>query len=235
MSQLIWRYRARLRRREARRDRARGRREADQARLSRRGGGRRRRCREFQRRRLPRGGRRDRRRRRALWANADIVFKVRAPSAAEVGLMRERAKSLVSFIWPAQNPELMQQLAAQQGDRARDGQRAAHLARAEDGRAVVDGQHRRLPRGDRGGATPSAASSPARSPRPARCRRPRCSSIGAGVAGLAAIGTAVGLGAIVRAFDTRAEVADQVEVAGRRVRRRSTTRRKAPAAAATPR
>ena len=75
--------------------------------------------------------------------------------------------------------------------------------RAEDGRAVVDGQHRRLPRRHRGGARTSAASSPARSPPPARCRRPRCSSIGAGVAGLAAIGTAVGLGAIVRANDTR--------------------------------
>jgi len=44
-----------------------------------------------------------------LWAGADIVFKVRAPSAAEVGLLREGG-SLLSFIWPAQNPELMQQL-----------------------------------------------------------------------------------------------------------------------------
>src|SRR5438876_5869019 len=46
-----------------------------------------------------------------LWAAADIVFKVRAPSMAEVGLMRE-GQTLVSFIWPAQNPELMQCLAA---------------------------------------------------------------------------------------------------------------------------
>ena len=45
-----------------------------------------------------------------LWASADIVFKVRAPSAAEIPLMREGA-TLVSFIWPAQNPELMQALA----------------------------------------------------------------------------------------------------------------------------
>src|SRR6476469_813452 len=43
--------------------------------------------------------------------NADLIFKVRAPSASEVGLMRERS-TLLSFIWPAQNPELMQQLAA---------------------------------------------------------------------------------------------------------------------------
>ena len=59
--------------------------------------------------------------------------------------------------------------------------------------------------------------------------------IGAGVAGLAAIGAAAGLGAIVRANDTRPEVADQVKSHGRRVRRPSTTRKRAPASAATPR
>src|SRR5215208_5100320 len=47
----------------------------------------------------------------ALWAQADIVLKVRAPSPQEVGLMRE-GQTLIGFIWPAQNPELMQQLAA---------------------------------------------------------------------------------------------------------------------------
>jgi NAD(P) transhydrogenase subunit alpha len=47
----------------------------------------------------------------SLWAQSDIVFKVRAPSVAEIGLMREGA-TLVSFVWPAQNPELLQQLAA---------------------------------------------------------------------------------------------------------------------------
>src|SRR5881394_2718810 len=46
-----------------------------------------------------------------LRASADIVFKVRAPSPEEVKLMRDGA-TLVSFIWPAQNPELMQQMAA---------------------------------------------------------------------------------------------------------------------------
>ena len=49
----------------------------------------------------------------ALWAAADIVFKVRPPSSEEVALMRE-GTTLVDFIWPAQNPELMQQLAAKQ-------------------------------------------------------------------------------------------------------------------------
>src|SRR3954467_8526052 len=47
----------------------------------------------------------------ALWAASDIVFKVRGPSPEEVGLLREGG-TLVSFIWPAQNPELLQRLAA---------------------------------------------------------------------------------------------------------------------------
>ena len=46
-----------------------------------------------------------------LWAGSDIVFKVRPPTPAEVALMREGGM-LVDFIWPAQNPELMQLLAA---------------------------------------------------------------------------------------------------------------------------
>ena len=46
-----------------------------------------------------------------LWAASDIVFKVCVPTGAEVGLMREGG-ILIGFIWPAQNPELMQQLAA---------------------------------------------------------------------------------------------------------------------------
>ncbi len=46
-----------------------------------------------------------------LWATSDVVFKVRAPSSEEVGLLREGG-TLISFVWPAQNPELMQQLAA---------------------------------------------------------------------------------------------------------------------------
>ncbi len=46
-----------------------------------------------------------------LWSKSDIVFKVRAPSAEEVGLLRQGGM-LIGFVWPAQNPELMQQLAA---------------------------------------------------------------------------------------------------------------------------
>src|SRR5213075_227374 len=46
-----------------------------------------------------------------VWATSDIVFKVRAPMQQELGLLREGG-TLVSFIWPAQNPELLQALAA---------------------------------------------------------------------------------------------------------------------------
>src|ERR1035437_9663624 len=46
-----------------------------------------------------------------LWAESDIVFKVSGPTAEEVGLMHA-GQTLITFIWPAQNPELMQQLAA---------------------------------------------------------------------------------------------------------------------------
>ena len=46
-----------------------------------------------------------------IWSRSDIVFKVRAPSPEEVALMREGGM-LVGFVWPAQNPELMQQLLA---------------------------------------------------------------------------------------------------------------------------
>src|SRR5262245_18980741 len=42
-----------------------------------------------------------------VWDKADIVFTVRAPTAAEIGRMRA-GQTLISFIWPAQNPELMQ-------------------------------------------------------------------------------------------------------------------------------
>src|SRR5262245_38464957 len=41
----------------------------------------------------------------ALWAASDIVFKVRPPTTAEVARLREGA-TLISFVWPAQNPEL---------------------------------------------------------------------------------------------------------------------------------
>src|SRR5258706_12031041 len=53
-----------------------------------------------------------------VWGSADIVFKVRAPSMTEVARMRQ-GQTVVSFIWPAQNPELMQAIAANKATPAR--------------------------------------------------------------------------------------------------------------------
>jgi NAD(P) transhydrogenase subunit alpha len=148
----------------------------------------------------------------ALWAGADIVFKVRAPSAAEVELMRE-GQTLVSFIWPAQNPELMQSLAAKKAtvlamdsvpriSRAQKLDALSSMANIAGYRAVIEAAHH-FGRFFTGQITAAGKVPPA-----------RVFVIGAGVAGLAAIGAASGLGAIVRANDTRPEVADQVKSMG---------------------
>ncbi len=144
-----------------------------------------------------------------LWSRADIVFKVRAPSAAEVGLLREGG-SLLSFIWPAQNPELMQQLAARKAtvlaidslprqlSRAQKMDALTSMAGISGYRAVIEAANA-FGRFFNGQITAAGKIPPA-----------QVFIAGAGVAGLAAIGTAANLGAIVRANDTRAEVADQV-------------------------
>ncbi len=145
----------------------------------------------------------------ALWAGSDIVFKVRGPTPEEVGLMRA-GQTLVSFIWPAQNPELMQQLAARKGtvlaidslprmlSRAQKMDALTSMAGIAGYRSVIEAAHH-FGRFLTGQITAAGKVPPA-----------KVFIAGAGVAGLAAIGTAVGLGAIVRANDTRAEVADQV-------------------------
>jgi NAD(P) transhydrogenase subunit alpha len=146
---------------------------------------------------------------RSLWSSADIVFKVRAPGAEEVGLMRE-GQALIGFIWPAQNPELMQSLAARKVtvlamdclprmlSRAQKMDALTSMAGITGYRAVIEAAHA-FGRFLTGQVTAAGKVPPA-----------KVFVAGAGVAGLAAIGTAVGLGAIVRANDTRAEVADQV-------------------------
>ncbi len=144
-----------------------------------------------------------------LWGTSDIVFKVRGPSAEEVDLMREGG-TLISFIWPAQNPELMQQLAAKKAtvlaidslprtlSRAQKMDALTSMAGVAGYRAVIEAANA-FGRFFNGQVTAAGKIPPA-----------KVFIAGAGVAGLAAIGTAVGLGAIVRANDTRAEVADQV-------------------------
>jgi len=144
-----------------------------------------------------------------LWGRSDIVFKVRPPSADEVGLMREGG-TLLGFIWPAQNPELMQQLAdrratvlaidalPRQLSRAQKMDALTSMAGISGYRAVIEAANA-FGRFFNGQITAAGKIPPA-----------KVFIAGAGVAGLAAIGTAANLGAIVRANDTRAEVADQV-------------------------
>src|SRR5262247_2977659 len=148
-----------------------------------------------------------------LWARSDIVFKVRQPSADEVGLMREGG-TLIGFIWPAQNPELMQQLAARKAtvlaidalprqlSRAQKMDALTSMAGISGYRAVIEAANA-FGRFFNGQITAAGKIPPA-----------KVFIAGAGVAGLAAIGTAANLGAIVRANDTRAEVADQVASLG---------------------
>jgi NAD(P) transhydrogenase subunit alpha len=149
----------------------------------------------------------------ALWSGADVVFKVRAPNADEVRMMRE-GQALVGFIWPAQNPELMQQLAAKKAtvlaidslprqlSRAQKMDALTSMAGVSGYRAVIEAANA-FGRFFNGQITAAGKVPPA-----------KVFIAGAGVAGLAAIGTAANLGAIVRANDTRAEVADQVKSLG---------------------
>ena len=145
----------------------------------------------------------------ALWSGTDIVFKVRAPTAEEVTLMHE-GQTLIGFLWPAQNPDLMQQLAAKKVtalsidalprtlSRAQKMDALTSMAGVSGYRAVIEAAGA-FGRFFNGQITAAGKVPPA-----------KVFIAGAGVAGLAAIGAAASLGAIVRANDTRAEVADQV-------------------------
>jgi NAD(P) transhydrogenase subunit alpha len=144
-----------------------------------------------------------------LWSGSDIVFKVRGPTPDEVALMHE-GQTLIGFIWPAQNPELMQQLAAKKVtvlsidalprtlSRAQKMDALTSMAGVSGYRAVIEAANA-FGRFFNGQITAAGKVPPA-----------KVFIAGAGVAGLAAIGAAASLGAIVRANDTRAEVADQV-------------------------
>ncbi len=148
-----------------------------------------------------------------LWSGSDIVFKVRPPSTEEVASMREGG-TLIGFVWPAQNPELMEQLAAKRAtvlaidslprtlSRAQKMDALTSTAGVSGYRAVIEAAHA-FGRFLNGQVTAAGKIPPA-----------KVFIAGAGVAGLAAIGTAASLGAIVRANDTRAEVADQVKSLG---------------------
>jgi NAD(P) transhydrogenase subunit alpha len=145
----------------------------------------------------------------ALWSKSDIVLKVRPPSADEVAGMREGGM-LVGFVWPAQNPELMQQLAAKKATVLAIDALPRQLSRAQKmdaltSQAGVSGYRAVIEAANAFGRFFNGQITAAGKVPPAKVF-----VAGAGVAGLAAIGTAANLGAIVRANDTRAEVADQV-------------------------
>jgi NAD(P) transhydrogenase subunit alpha len=135
---------------------------------------------------------------KALWSAADIVFKVRAPTAEEVALMHE-GQTLISFLWPAQNPELMQSLAARKVtvlaidalprllSRAQKMDALTSMASISGYRAVIEAANA-FGRFFNGQVTAAGKIPPA-----------KVFIAGAGVAGLADIGTPVGLGAILRA------------------------------------
>ena len=144
-----------------------------------------------------------------LWSQSDIVLKVRAPEGEEAARLRSD-QTLISFLWPAQNPELLKQLTESGAtvlamdsvpriSRAQKADALSSMANIAGYRAVVEAaQH--FGRFFTGQITAAGKVPPA-----------KVLVIGAGVAGLAAIGTAKSMGAIVRSFDTRPEVQEQIE------------------------
>ena len=147
----------------------------------------------------------------AVW-NADVILKVNAPSPTEVDRLRA-GQTVISLLAPALNPELVDAL-AERGVTALAMDAVPRISRAQaldvlssmanlgGYRAVIEAAN------EFGGMFTGQVTAAGKMP-PAKVL-----IVGAGVAGLAAIGTANSLGAIVRAFDARPEVAEQVESMG---------------------
>ena len=147
----------------------------------------------------------------AVW-NADVLLKINAPTEAEIPLLRP-GQVVVSLIGPALNPDLVQALAARgvtalamdavpRISRAQSLDVLSSMANIGGYRAVVEAAH------EFGSFFTGQVTAAGKVP-PAKVL-----VVGAGVAGLAAIGTASSLGAVVRAFDARPEVGEQVESMG---------------------
>ena len=146
-----------------------------------------------------------------VWA-ADVVVKVNAPTLEEIGRLR-RGATVISMMAPARSPELIDQLqaagvtalamdAVPRISRAQSMDVLSSMANVAGYRAVVEAAHE-FGRMFTGQVTAAGKIAPA-----------RVFVVGAGVAGLAAIGAASAMGAVVRAFDVRPEVAEQVESMG---------------------
>ncbi len=148
----------------------------------------------------------------ALWAEADVIAKVRPPTDAEVKRFR-KGQTLVSFFWPASNEAHMTALAEKGStviamdmipriSRAQKMDALSSMANIAGYRAVIEAGNN-FGRFFTGQVTAAGKVPPA-----------KVLVVGAGVAGLAAIGTSTSLGAITYAFDVRPEVAEQVESMG---------------------
>jgi H+-translocating NAD(P) transhydrogenase subunit alpha len=147
-----------------------------------------------------------------LWKQADIVAKVRPPEPAEVKRAR-KGQILISFLYPAQNAELLEALKAK-GVTALAMDMVPRISRAQkmdalSSMANIAGYRAVIEAGNNFGRFFTGQITAAGKVPPAKVL-----VVGAGVAGLAAIGTAVSLGAITYAFDVRPEVAEQIESMG---------------------
>lgn len=144
----------------------------------------------------------------ALFADAEVIAKVRPPEPAEVALLKP-GQTLISFFYPAQNKDLLEQARSSGANviamdmvprisRAQKMDALSSMANIAGYRAVIEAGNN-FGRFFTGQVTAAGKVPPA-----------KVLVIGAGVAGLAAIGTATSLGAITYAFDVRPEVAEQI-------------------------
>lgn len=147
-----------------------------------------------------------------LWAASDVVIKVRPPEDGETEIMRDGGW-LVGFVWPGQNREIVDRMAKKNATvfamdsvpritRAQKMDTLSAMANIAGYRAIIEAANN-FPRFFTGQITAAGKIDPA-----------KVLVIGAGVAGLSAIGAAKGLGAIVRAFDPRSATKDQVASMG---------------------
>ena len=148
----------------------------------------------------------------ALYAGADVIAKVRPPETVEVERLSS-GKTLVSFFYPAQNKELLER-ARDKGANVIAMDMVPRISRAQkmdalSSMANIAGYRAVIEAGNNFGRFFTGQVTAAGKVPPAKVL-----VIGAGVAGLAAIGTATSLGAITYAFDVRPEVAEQIESMG---------------------
>jgi len=148
----------------------------------------------------------------ALWKGSDIVAKVRPPSETEAKRLRD-GQTLISFFNPAGNDALME-LARSKGANVIAMEMVPRISRAQkmdalSSMANIAGYRAVIEAGNNFGRFFTGQVTAAGKVPPAKVL-----VVGAGVAGLAAIGTATSLGAITYAFDVRPEVAEQIESMG---------------------